>query len=319
MADGKDYFGRLSEINTTLNQARLELRQAENSRDALKRQLVGEEPTFLPDAPDLSAGVSLPEIDGRIEAQKRSLDALTQRYTEMHPDVVGTKRVIAELEEQKRQMLAARQKAAASRPASSGTGNPVYQQLKVALGEAEANVASLQTKVAEYEARSARLQASAKMIPQIEAEYAQLNRDYDVNKKNYDGLVSRRESATISGEMEAASGVADFRVIDPPRVSPNPVTPNRVALLPLALLIALGAGAAACFLASQIWPTFIDSRSLRDVTGLPVLGTVSMVVSEPQKRAERRGIIGFLAGVAALVGSFGAGLLALMLLTARTV
>ena len=127
------------------------------------------------------------------------------------------------------------------------------------------------------------------------------------------------KSATISGEMEAASGVADFRVIDPPRVSPNPVTPNRVALLPLALLIALGAGAAACFLASQIWPTFIDSRSLRDVTGLPVLGTVSMVVSEPQKRAERRGLIGFLAGIAALVGSFGAGLLALMLLTARTV
>jgi protein tyrosine kinase modulator len=318
-AEGKDFFGRIAELSTALEQARLDLHEAENSRDALKRQVAGEEPVLLPDAPDAASGVSIPEIDGRIEAMKRNLDSLLQRFTEQHPDVIGTKRVIQELEEQKRQEVAARRKAAGSQPTASINANPVYQQLKVSLAEAESNVASLRTRVAEYEARYNRLKDSARMVPQIEAEFAQLNRDYDVNKKNYEGLVARRESATMSGEMEAASGVADFRLVDPPRVSPQPVAPNRLLLLPLALLASLGAGVFASFMVNQLWPTFFDARSLRETTGLPVLGTVSLIMSDGFRRQERRGLIGFIAGLAGLIGSYGAGLLVLLLVSARTV
>ena len=112
-ADGKDYYGRVGDISTQLNQARLELREAENSRDALKRQILGEEPVLLPgQAPsEPTSGVSVPEIDGRIEALKKNLDTMLLRYTDQHPDVLATKRVIADLEEQKRQILAARAKA----------------------------------------------------------------------------------------------------------------------------------------------------------------------------------------------------------------
>jgi hypothetical protein len=155
-------------------------------------------------------------------------------------------------------------------------------------------------------------------MPQMEAEFAQLNRDYDVHRKNYETLVSRRESAEMSGEMEAVAG-ADFRLIDPPRVSPQPVAPNRALLLLLAFGAALGAGMAASFVASQIWPTFIDLRSVRDTTGLPVLGAVSMIVGEAQKRRERRSLIGFLSGMLALVGSYGAGLLVLFFLSSRAI
>ncbi len=45
----KDYFTRMSELTAQLNRSRLELREAENSRDALKRELSGEEPILLPD------------------------------------------------------------------------------------------------------------------------------------------------------------------------------------------------------------------------------------------------------------------------------
>jgi polysaccharide chain length determinant protein (PEP-CTERM system associated) len=318
---GKDYYTRLTELTASLGQARLDLREAEQSRDALKREISGEEPVLLPDdTPAAVTGASVPEIDGRLEAMKRSLDGLLQKYTEEHPDVVGTKRVIQELEDQKMQILAARRKAAGAnaKPASSVFSNPVYQQLKVSLAESEATVASLRARVSEYEARLARLKDSAKVMPQMEAEYAQLNRDYDVHKKNYETLVARRESAQISGEMEAVSG-ADFRLIDPPRVLPQPVAPNRMLLLLLAFGAALAAGVLSSFLASQIWPTFFDIRSLREVTGLPVLGGVSMIVGETQKRRERRGLIGFISGVFALVGSFGTGLLVLFLLSTRAV
>jgi uncharacterized protein involved in exopolysaccharide biosynthesis len=54
---------------------------------------------------------------------------------------------------------------------------------------------------------------------QIEAEAAQLNRDYAINKKNYEDLVARRQSAAMSGDLDSASGIADFRLIDRPSLS----------------------------------------------------------------------------------------------------
>ncbi|MEO8976747.1 MAG: XrtA system polysaccharide chain length determinant, partial [Casimicrobiaceae bacterium] len=294
---------------------------AQNSRDALKRQVAGEEPVFLPEPTQPEGEATGPsELDTRLDLLRRNLDVLRLRYTDEHPDVIGTKRAIESLEAQKRKELAAQKAAAASRGVAAGTpvnANPVYQQLKVSLAEAEATVASLQARVAVYEGRYAALRASAKHVPEVEAEFSQLNRDYDINKKNYEALVSRRESAEISGEMEATSGIADFRLIDPPRVTPKPVSPNRLLLLPLALLAALAAGIFASFLASQVWPTYFDLRALREDTGLPVLGTVSMVISETLKRKERRSLIGFVSAFLAFVASFGAGLLMLFLNTAR--
>jgi uncharacterized protein involved in exopolysaccharide biosynthesis len=118
--------------------------------------------------------------------------------------------------------------------------------------------------------------------------------------------------------MEAASGVADFRLIDPPRVSPQPVAPNRFLLLPLVLLASLAAGLAASFIYSQIRPTISDLRSLRELTGLPILGTVSMVISDEMKRLQKRDLVRFGGGVLGLVGSYGAALLLLFFLTARS-
>jgi hypothetical protein len=92
-----------------------------------------------------------------------------------------------------------------------------------------------------------------------------------------------------------------------------------MALLLLAFGAALAAGGFASFLASQIWPVFFDVRSIGEVTGLPVLGAVSMIVSDNQRRRERRGLIAFLSGVFALVGSYGAGLAVLFLLSTRAV
>jgi polysaccharide chain length determinant protein (PEP-CTERM system associated) len=324
--EGRDAFSRMGQLNAALSQARLELREAENSRDALKRQVAGEEPVLLAE-PSNPAGnsslVAVPELDGRIEAVKRNLDGLLQRYTEQHPDVLGARRILKDLEEQKRQEIAARKKLMSSQPATASYSgpntNPVYQQLKVSLAEAEAHVASLRTRVAEYETRYAQFKSSIQVMPEIETEFAQLNRDYDVHRSNYQTLVSRREAAVISSEMDASSANAEFRLIDPPRVTPQPVAPNRLLLFTLAFLGALAAGVFASFAASQIRPSFFDAHALREVTGVPVLGTVSLIVSEPLKRKERRGLIGFIAGTVALIGSYGAGIFVLLMLSARTV
>lgn len=182
---------------------------------------------------------------------------------------------------------------------------------------AEVQVAALKARVNEYTQRLAAARAAMKNAPQIEAEAAQLNRDYSIVKKNYEDLVARRQSAVMSGELEVASGVADFRLIDPPRVSPKPVAPNRLALLPLPLLAGLGAGLLLAFLASQLRPVFLDAAELRTKTGMPVLGVVTIVQSDQDRRAERVGLYRFAGASGGLVVLFAMGLTA-MAIMART-
>lgn len=312
--------GRLSELSNQLSQARLELREAETSRDAIKRQIAGEEPVLLPDTPGSESSISIPEIDGRIEAQKRNLDALLQRFTDQHPDVAGVRRIIKDLEEQKRQEIAVRKKAAAANPAAASLNtNPAYQQMKVSLTEAEATTAALRVRVAEYEARYAKAANRIKLVPEVEAEYAQLNRDYDINKKNYDSLVQRRESASISEGMTDVSSVADFRLIDPPRASQKPVAPNRLVFLPLALLASLLIGLAGSFTASQLRPTFFDAHTLREIAGLPLLGTVSDIVTPLVKRDERKDRLRFMSGLGSLVAVYCLAMAATFIIVSRTV
>ncbi len=318
-SEGKTGIERLSDLSAELSKSRLSLREAENSRDALRRQIAGEDPVLLPESPGADAGISLPEIDGRIDTLKRNLDGLLQRYTDQHPDVVGTRRLIKDLEEQKRQELVARKKFAAANPGAAVSNNPVYQQLKVSLAEAEANVASLRARVSEYEARYNRTTELLRTQPQLEAEYQQLNRDYAVNRKNYEQLVSRRESAELTGDLDAAGSVADFRLIDPPRASSTPVAPNRLLLLPGGLILALAAGLFVAFAASQIRPVYFDGKTLRESTGLPVLGTVSLIRNETRQLKERSSMRRFAAATAGLVLAYGAGIAALAFLAQRAV
>ena len=186
------------------------------------------------------------------------------------------------------------------------------------LAASEVQVAALRARVGEYSSRLARARDSLKTSPQLEAEAAQLNRDYGITTKNYEDLVARRQSAIMSGELEVASGVADFRLIDPPRVTPQPVAPNRLLLLPLALLAALGAGIAVAFAASQLRPVYSDGSELRTKTGLPLLGVVSLVMSEGDRRHERMGNLRFLGASGGLLGLFGLVMLAMAILAQRT-
>jgi polysaccharide chain length determinant protein (PEP-CTERM system associated) len=311
-----DYFSRMAALSAQIESAKLELQSAEESRQAYKREMTDEAPSLIPELNDNSAVIATPEIDSRIAALKRDLDTLLRKYTDQHPDVVATKRLIEQLEAQRTEEISAQRKAAAAKPKRQAVdADPVSQQMKISLIDSEANVASLRAKVAGLENQYAQLKSQARLVPEIEAEYTGLVRDYDVQKKTYDNLLARRESALMGKDVEDTGG-ARFRVIDPPRVSPTPVAPNRLALVGVAFVAALALGALASFLVSQIVPTFHDSRTLREITKRPILGMVSMLPSEQLRRATRRRAWLFASGVGSLLATF-AGVFAFALLTAR--
>ena len=96
-----DYATQLSEVTGELNQAKLELKEAEQARDALKNQIAGDEPAFMVEESPGTAPT--PEIDQRILALNKNLDALRLQFTEQHPDIISTKRLIKQLEERKKE------------------------------------------------------------------------------------------------------------------------------------------------------------------------------------------------------------------------
>ena len=302
---GQDYYARLADAGTALSQAKLELREAEHGQEALRKQISGGEQNVLPDNE-----LASPELEARILALRKNLDNMRLNFTEEHPDIVGTKRVLAQLEGQRKQEIELKKK--------SGGGIRLVtpdKGLQLAQAEAGANVAALRARVAEYERRYAVLRAAADKMPQIEAEFTQLNRDYDTNKQNYEKLLQRRDSVQMSGDLDTSTGVFDFRIIDPPRVPLVPASPKRLQLMSMVLLAGIAGGVVLAFLLSQIKPTFTDRRTLRESTGLPILGAVSMIWTDQERKKRKKNLAALAASYAGLLVAYGGIVAALALLS----
>ena len=302
---GQNFYSRLGEAQVALNQARLDLKEAEQGRDAIKRRFREEAPPSLLEervAPEvLVSEVANAELDSRIQALQQKLDALQLTYTERHPDIVAILPIIERLKEQKQREREQRQREneqkqreAKSRmpaPLATQAQDPVNLQFTISMTEYEATVASLTARVAEYERRLSEIKAAANAIPRVEAEYTQLTRDYEVTKRNYEQLATRREAAQLTGDMQSTPNVMDFRVIDPPQVSFVPDWPNRPLFISLVLVISLAGGVAFAFLMSQLRPTINSERRLHELGGLAVFGTVIMAWTDTQKRSRTNGVI----------------------------
>src|ERR1700730_670776 len=191
----------------------------------------------------------------------------------------------------------------------------MFQQLRLSSAESEANVASAGANVGGYENQYRQLKAQAQLVPQVEAEFSQLNRDYEIQKRTYETLLARREAGMMGADVQDAGG-AQFRVIDPPRVSQQPVAPNRIGLLGVALAGAIGAGLFASLLASQVMPIFHDARTLREVSKRPMLGMVSMLPTAAFTRLRRINAYLFAGGIGALLAAL-AGVFAFTMLVGR--
>jgi polysaccharide chain length determinant protein (PEP-CTERM system associated) len=308
---GKDgsYSAKLEESIELLNQAKLGLAEAEHARNAIKSEIAREEPNAEGAVAKASPTAANLELDARLQTMNKNLDSLRLQFTDQHPDVVSTKRLIEQLE--------ARKKEEASKPSIDGqvgkSYGPVMQQLKVALSGAEAKVASMRARVEEYSARHGRLKALSAAVPELEAQMAQLNRDYEINKTNYGKLLASRESAKLSGNLTTTTEIMTFRIIDPPTVPVKPAGPNRPLLFSAVFVAALLIGTGVALLISQARPTFLSHAQLREITGLPVLGSVSMNWTQQETMRRRRSLLAFSCSFAGMIVLFS-GALSFMLL-----
>lgn len=289
------YFERMQAAMADLEALEGELGVAASRQSALRAQLARERP-FLDGDGDEEGAITTPrnELESRIVELEESLQDFLLRYTDKHPDVIAIRTQLDQLYERRRR----------ENEALVGDGglegvpladNPVYQEVQISLNETNVEVSTLQGQVNTQRARVAELQAKVDVIPVIEAQLAELTRDYDQMRSVYAELRERLEQERIRKSRIGWEGV-NFQIIDPPVASFEPVAPDRPKLLIFVLFAALAAGAGGAYLVHQVKPVFVEPRALMEATGLPVLGTVSLTWLE-RHRAQRRFEAGSLAVV----------------------
>ncbi len=206
---------------------------------------------------------------------ERQLAELRTRDTDQHPAVIAQERLIAALKAGKVPGTPG-PVAAPAAPRGPGVPNPVYEQLRVTNLDNESSIASLTRQVGEARKERDQLEAIARAAPGLQAEYTNLNRDYDVLRTNFDKLVQRRESMRIGRAADANSDQVKIQTIDPPQVSNIPVAPKRILFVVAVLLAGIAGGAGLAVMLVTLDRSF---HTVADLTalGLPVAGAVSML------------------------------------------
>jgi polysaccharide chain length determinant protein (PEP-CTERM system associated) len=295
------YFGQINADRSALDAVQRQLRLAGSKASQIREQLNSSSPVM----PSAEGGAELPAngIDARINDYRMQLDKLLLDFTDKHPDVIAMRQSLAQLEQQRAAQLRALGVLNVDQNIAELDANPVYTALRIALNEAEVDVATLQADIREREQKLKALQSLVDEVPQVEAELARLNRDYDIVQQQYQALIRSRETQTLS-EKAADTDQVKFKVLNPPLAEFEPVAPNRPVYLAAVFVLALGIGGALCWFLSVMRPVFTSAAALRAAVGLPVIGVISEATQNHQRVRRAIAMAGFTVGVGLLASLF---------------
>jgi polysaccharide chain length determinant protein (PEP-CTERM system associated) len=270
-----NFYANYTNINGQLEQTRLSIKEMEQQIVSLSKQMdigssqkLGSSVKNSYDTSSLST-----RYDSRIQTLEVTLDQLKLKYTDAHPDVIEINNRISTL-------TASRKKEIKEFLASSDGESPskigsIANELTLEITRLESQVSSLRVRESSYSNKVNELKSKIDFVPQAEAERTALDRDYNITKRKYEGLLNRRESSDLARKADRSSESVQFRVLAVPRVPKTAAGPNRPLHYTILLVFGFAAGLGLAFLISQLNPVLIQASQLTALTSYPVLGIVS--------------------------------------------
>ena len=303
-ADGGDSLSRLDQARQEVARIKLDLEDAVSRRDAIQKELASVPATLSVDrAPQVVVnGVRLSPIDERLQELRRNLDNLRLKYTEDYPDVKAARQEIVQLQAEAAKSAATEKSGTAT--TKGEVANPVYEQVKVKLIDAEAGLAAVQRRLNNAVAAQEWIEKATKSAPDILLQVQDMDRDYGILKRNYQELVARRQATDIANAADTKTEKIQFRIVDPPQVPVLPAAPNRPAYVTVVLVAGLGAGLAVPLALTQLDRSFATISQLRRL-GLPILGSVSRLTLGTARRRAVAQLAGVCASAVLLIAVYG--------------
>ena len=155
------------------------------------------------------------------------------------------------------------------------TGNPVYQEVEKELLKAEAELASLQAGAATLAEQVAELDRKINTLDDKRNELRSLQREVEVNEKNYLTYVEKHEEARISDDLDQQK-IVNISVIQAPVTPEKPVKPKKLLNLILGVLLGALSGLGFAFFRELTSQTFSTPEQVEQRLGLPVLASVTL-------------------------------------------
>lgn len=293
--EGGDQIGQIQSLTTALEEAKLGLNEATSRKAALQEQLQqaltseDSEDEWAETMADSGGDSTVVLDDPQITALKQKRDELLIKYTENHPDVAYIDKTIKDM-----QIRNAKKQAgvvAAGGLETAVLTNPYVQGIKIALNEADANIASINSRVEIFQRRLEKAKEELNSRLSIETEMENLNRDYEAVKSNYEKLLASKETAAMSEKVDNQAEALKFKIADAPNTPLQPSSPKRKIFYTAILIIGMLFGLAFALLLYLIRPTIMSLSQLRQITGLPVLGAVSFKANEVKSLLNRKEVL----------------------------
>jgi polysaccharide chain length determinant protein (PEP-CTERM system associated) len=304
--DDGGYFAQMQKENQAVAEAKITLLMAQNRRATLEGQLHGNAAVLASSVVQPSNANGSPATDtaSEIAGTQAHLDELLLKFTDKHPDVIATRAALAALKARRAaEIVSLRSGDAAAAAATGASSNPVFQSIQLALNKTDVEIADLRTQLEQHESKAHDLNKLVDTAPQVEADYSQLTRDYDINKAQYAALLSSYDKSKL-GQSADAAGSVGFHIVQPPTVSFKPVSPRRSALLAEVLVVALAAGVALAYALDQFNPVLGSAGAVAQLTGLTVLAEVGPAFPTRAKVISRRELRHVSIAVVCLVAVF---------------
>jgi polysaccharide chain length determinant protein (PEP-CTERM system associated) len=277
---------RMEAARAEMSQIDSQLIQARSASAALSSQLAGTPRTLA--GTGGGGGGPLAAAQGELASMK------ARGYTDSHPDVIAIRNQISIL----------RSQGGGGGGGAGGMPNPAYASLQSMLAERQASVTALTARKTALQSEISEFTAKQISQPGVAAEYSRISRDYEVLKAQYDKLLADREAIRLRGQVETETGTVQFQVVDKPGVPSAPAKPNRPLLLAMVLLAGIGAGAGTAFALGHLQTSFPTAAKLEKASGLPVIGSISQMLTSAQRTERRRKLVQFAGGSVALLGAF---------------
>lgn len=285
---------RVEAARAELGQIDSQLVSAQAQLAAANGQLASTPATInIPGMGGVGGGVARQQLAG---AQNELSSMRARGLTDAHPDVIALKSQIASL------------KAMADREGAGGGGgnsqNPAYASLSAMRAERQATVSALSARKAQLIGDIAKITSQQIQNPGIAAEYDRINGEYTAFKAQYDKLLAQREQVRLRGEVQTETDAIKIELLDPPSKPTSPAAPNRPLFLTLVLLAGIGGGIGAAFGLGQVRTSYATAAKLERASGLPVIGSITEVVTAERHLDRRKKLVWLASGGGALVGLY---------------
>jgi len=247
----------------------------------------------------------LAEIDKELEQLKAHLTDLTSHYTEKHPDVRKTKEQIAQLESRRDRVVAEMNNPANdARPETAATApldpkNAPLLELESQLKANRLEIANRQAEIKDEQNKILQYQGRLNMAPVMEQQFADITRDYDQSKTDYESLLAKKNQSEMSTDLEKTQQGEHFRMLDPPNLPVKPYKPNRLLLCCAGLVVGLVFGAGFALGQEKLSGKIYSERELKKLVPFDVIAEIPPIETLREQSSRRRSA--WMAGAAGVV------------------